>query len=258
VRRSNVVLTAGTAPFGGNVLNITRVAPAAFWRSVFCVSARLRPLRCPHPAKFDVLAHDPYSVARPTQRALNGDDVSIPDMGKLIRPLRAAERTHRIRPAGRKAVWVTEFGWDSRPPDPNGVPIQQHARWLEQALYVLWRQGVAMATWFKIVDEPSGGDFGATYQSGLYEVGGTAKPALTAFAFPFVTERVSRSRVRVWGKAPASGSVSIQRQAGAAWRTLRTLHVSGSRVFLTTLALRGSAVLRAVSGGNASLTWGQR
>ena len=213
--------------------------------------------RCPQPARFDVLAHDPYSVGGPERRALNVDDVSIPDLGKLTRPLRVAERTGRVRPRGRKGLWVTEFGWDSNPPDPQGVPGERHARWLEQAFYVLWREGVDAVTWFKIVDEPSGGDYGATYQSGLYFLDGRPKPALTAFRFPFVAERTSGTRVRTWGKAPRNGAVRIQARLGSGWRTIKTIEAHGNRVFLATMRIRGAAVLRAVVGSETSLSWNQ-
>src|SRR4029077_3713255 len=120
--------------------------PALFVRQMLCLNGR-RPAPCSNPAHFDALAHHPYSVGAPTTRALNRDDVSIPDMWKLIRPLKLAIRTGRALPRRHKSVWVTEISYDSRPPDPQGVPAGTQARWLEQAFYLLWRQGVDVVAW---------------------------------------------------------------------------------------------------------------
>ena len=118
VNPANRVITAGTAPFGDPGTSGKRMRPARFDRELFCVSGAA----CANPAKFDVLSHHPYSVGGPNRKALNADDVSVPDLDKLVKPLRRAERTRRVGGARRHAVWVTELSWDSSPPDPLGVP----------------------------------------------------------------------------------------------------------------------------------------
>ena len=97
VRPAALVVTAGTAPFGDPGVGGHRIMPARFVRELLCLRRsrrRLRGTSCPAPARFDVLSHHPYSVGSPRRKALNADDVSIPDLGKLTRLLRAAER-HR-------------------------------------------------------------------------------------------------------------------------------------------------------------------
>ena len=121
VNPANRVITAGTAPFGDPGTSGKRMRPARFDRELFCVSGAA----CANPAKFDVLSHHPYSVGGPNRKALNADDVSVPDLDKLVKPLRQAERTGRVGGARHHAVWVTELSWDSSPPDPLGVPAQQ-------------------------------------------------------------------------------------------------------------------------------------
>ncbi len=103
VHRSNVVITGGTAPFGDQPGG-QRVPPALFVREMLCLHGqKLVRERCPHPVHFDILAHHPYSVGGPFQSAINRDDVSLPDIGKLTRPLRAAERSGLVLPRGQKA-----------------------------------------------------------------------------------------------------------------------------------------------------------
>ena len=146
---------------------------------------------------FDVYDHHPYDIKGPTHPALNADDATVPDVSKISRVVRAAERAGRVLPRGPKPFWTTEISWDTNPPDPNGVPIQTQARWLEQAMYVLWRQGVSNVLWLQIRDSPPIPSYAASYQAGLYYLGGGAKPAATAFRFPFVTNRLTaQSRCR--------------------------------------------------------------
>jgi hypothetical protein len=254
----NVVITAGTAPYGDPRPGGARMTPALFVRTLLCVGGRrLRAQKCSAPAHFDALAHDPYSVGGPFRRALNADDVSIPDLAKLTRPLRVAGRSGRALPRGPKGLWVTEVSWDSNPPDPHGVPAATHARWLEQALYVLWRQGVDTIAWYNVRDQAPIPDYASTYQSGVYLRDGTPKLAARAYRFPFVLERSGRG-VRVWGRSPIVGTVSIQQRRGAGWASLRRVRVRSRGTFYRVLRLPRRATLRAVVGRETSLPFSLR
>lgn len=254
-----LVVSAGTAPFGDPQPGGNRVQPARFWRELLCLRATGRQLRganCPAPAHFDVLAHHPYSVGEPRRKALNADDVSIPDIVKLTRLLRAAERSGRALPRKRHAVWVTEASYDSNPPDPDGVPAQTHARWLQEAFYVLWRQGVSTITWFQIRDQLPVPSFAASNQSGIYFADGRAKRAARAFRFPLVAERASATIHRVWGRSPLAGRVTIERRAGGRWRAVRTVRVARAATFLLRIGRRTKGErLRARIDAETSLTW---
>jgi hypothetical protein len=240
VSGANKVIGGTTSPYGVVVPGITAVAPARFWRALLS-----------KPASFDIAGHNPLNVGSPERRADNPDDIATPDIGKLRRILRRAGR-------GGKPIWATELWWDSRPPDPDGVPRRLHARWVEQALYVLWRQGVRAVVWFYLADTPPSPSFGSTLQSGLFFRSGGAKLAYRAFRFPFVADRLGPSRVRIWGKAPSGGGVAVQRKGGGGWRTIKHLGAGGDRVFVGTLRLRGPARLRARAAGETSLPWGLR
>jgi hypothetical protein len=253
------VVTAGTAPFGDPQAGGRRIAPARFWRDLLCLrrsGGRVRTTKCNGPARFDVLAHHPYSVGRPQRTALNADDVSIPDIGKLTRLLRLAERTHRALPHEHHPIWVTETSYDSRPPDPDGVAEATQARWLEQAFYLLWKQHVSTITWFQIRDAEPVPSYAATNQSGTYLRDGRAKLAATAFRFPLVAERSGRARLRVWGRSPRAGVVTIEHRSGSTWRALRTLRVARNATFAVRVRRdRPRTRLRARIGDDTSLTW---
>jgi hypothetical protein len=226
---------------------------------------------CAGPAQFDVLAHQAIdnTGGGPLKSGPNPDDASTPDLGRIVGVLRAAESLGTL--PGSHPVWVTEFWWDSNPPNPVGAPLDVQAAWLEQSLYLFWKAGASAAINFTIQDSTLYPVTRNGYQSGLYSLDGSPKPALAAFRFPFVTERINRRAVRFWGKAPESGALQIQRQQGAAWVTIGQLQVSKGAVFDTTLRSSGkkrkkgkkrprpfpAGTFRATVGASQSLPWYQ-
>jgi hypothetical protein len=254
----NFVVTAGTAPFGDSPGG-PRMTPATFVRALLCVTGEpARPLPCRDPAHFDALAHDPYSIAGPYQHALSPGDVSIPDMARLSGPLRVAEQTGRALPRGHKQLWVTEFSWDSNPPDPQGVPAQTQARWLEQGFYELWSEGVSTAIWYQVRDALPIPNYASTYQSGVYVYDGSPKPAAQAFRFPFVLRRASSSTLLVWMRTPAAGRLIVQRRVGAKWRAIASSPVRAGEIVYRRMSLRGPVTLRARVGPVFSLPFSER
>jgi hypothetical protein len=253
-----LVVAAGTAPFGDPFTGAQRMPPVMFWRGVLClreVAGALRGAGCRDPAHFDVLAHHPYSVGSPDTPAFNPDDVSIPDLGKLTRLLRAAERSGGALPHIHHRLWVTEVGYNTKPPNPGGVPVVEDARWLEQTLELLWSQGVDAIFWNTIVDQPPNPTYQDSSQAGVYFVDARPKPALQAFQFPLVALRAHGSVVEVWGRAPAGGRLAIERRTGSSWRTVRTLEVTTYSTFLVRIKHKGDVSLRAAVGGQTSLAW---
>jgi hypothetical protein len=251
VSASNVVIAGGTAPFGDQPGKGQRVPPFDFWRDVLCLRGKkLKKASCPGgSAHLDALAHHPLpwlAGGGPWSKAAqlaNPGDLLVPDVHKLKRLLRKARKRHTIQPRRGTELRVTELLWESNPPDETfGQPPAQHANYLADALYLLWRQGVSEVTWLRIVDIGGRG-------SGLYFEDRTAKPALRAFRFPFVALR-KKGKTKVWGKAPVAGGVSIQRVGGG---TVDTLDTGASNVFSGKLNAGGE--LRAVaSNGDTSLS----
>ena len=251
-----VVVSAGTAPFG-DPPGVNRMWPVMFWRALLCRQAdgaSLRTGSCPDPAHFDVMAHDPYSVGAPTLHAYWPDEASIPDLGKLTRVLRAAERAGTALPHTRHPLWVTEVSYNSAPPNPDGVPIEKHARWLEQTLEELSQEGAQVVFWTQIGDQAPIPSYALTAQSGVYYEDGRPKPALTAYRFPFVAWRAG-SGLFVWGRSPAAGRLEIQRRVGRRWGTVATMVASAQATFRLQIAVRAPASLRGRIGDQTSLAW---
>ncbi|MGH2950599.1 MAG: cellulase family glycosylhydrolase [Solirubrobacterales bacterium] len=247
VHRDNLVITAGTAPYG-DPPGGRRTRPLVFWREALA-------------ARFDVLAHHPINTSGgPRRSAIHRDDVSTPDLHHLRRLLRAAERRGVTGTPGRHRIWVTEIWWESDPPDGfEGVSLGRHARYLEEALYLLWKQGARVVLNLQVSDSVfDQANPLLDTATGLFFHDGRAKPAFTAYRFPFVADRRSKRRVLAWGKAPAGGRVRIERRAGRGWRRIGGARVRAGKVFKEKLRLRDRANLRARVAGQKSLTWKQK
>jgi hypothetical protein len=252
------VIAGSMAPFG-DPPGGSRTPPVEFLRALLCLKGgRLKTVPCPEKAHFDVLSDHPIAVGSPLESAASPLDATTPDLGRLTDVLRRAEQTHRVQPAGKKPLWVTEFWYDSNPPDPNGVPLSRQARWYEQDLYLFWKQGARVAISLQLRDSPPVPSYEASTQAGAYFLDGRPKPSLTAFRFPFVAERQGRDRVLVWGIAPNKGRVRLQTEEKAGWRTLTTvLAPAAPQPFTAVVDLTRKTNLRAVLGSQRSLPWMQ-
>jgi hypothetical protein len=253
------VIGGSLAPFG-DPAGGQRVPPVLFTRELFCLrGGRLTTLPCPRPAHLDIFSHHPIAVGSPTESASSEFDATTPDLGRLTKILQRAESTRRVLPRGHKELWVTEFWYDSNPPDPAGIPLATQARWYEQDLYSFWKQGASLAIALQVIDAPPGKSYSETFQSGVYFLDGSPKPSQRAMAFPFVAHRESPFQVGVWGIAPHHGNVRIQALRNGGWKTLATVKAKGpGRPFTTSVKLLRFANLRARLGSLNSLSWSQR
>jgi len=259
VQPTATVVGGSLAPFGDRPGG-ERVPPVIFTRELFCFrGGELIKLACPQPARLDAFSHHPIAVGPPTESAASEFDATTPDLGRLTHVLQKAEATKQVLPAGKKPLWVTEFWYDSDPPDPTGVSLARQARWYEQDLYSFWKQGASVAICLQVIDAPQGKSYSETFQSGVYFLDGTAKPSQTAMAFPFVAHRESPFKVGIWGIAPHRGKVRVQALRKGRWTTIATVAAKGpGRPFTASLKLLRFANLRARLGALNSLSWSQR
>jgi hypothetical protein len=204
VSADNSVLIGGLAAFGERGRGAkSNIGPLRFTRELACVDDRLRPLRrraCRDfaPLRADGFAHHPYSLDTvPDARDLSRDRVQIGELDRLtslLSQLYAAGRFESPQP-----LYLTEYGYETSPPDPTGHPPEDHARYLGLATFLAWRtSGVQMFPQFLLKDkgpklsEPAGSPARwPDYQSGLFAHDGAAKPAVVqGFKLPFHAEAI--------------------------------------------------------------------
>lgn len=259
--KSNVVVTAALSPYGAQP-GLVNVRPLQFWRPLLCVkdNKQLSPVRHCKKVHFDVLAHNPIGHGPPGTKAVDHDDISVPDLHRLVDVLRASEKAHNVKPAVRHPVWATELWWESRPPDPyKGNPgLMKQAAWYTKANYMLWRQGASLSLLLQVIDLPYNGTPGRgddNLQTGVYFEDGTPKPSATAMRFPFLVDSRKDGKVVVWGKSPASGTLAVTEKGKS--KPVERFHVRADRIFLHKIRLGGKhkRQLRAEVGAEKSLYW---
>jgi hypothetical protein len=240
----NSVIAGALGPFGHDSKDIQVLAPMTFMSDLLCVSVHAPHRKtCSQHTRFDIWAHNPYTNGGPNRHAHSPSDVSIGDLPEMRALLTAAERAGNVVSPRAVQFWVTEFSWDTNPPDPKGVPSALHARWVAEALYRMWQAGVSAVIWFRVQDDPLRQ---SPYQSGFYTVTGRAKPSREAFRFPFVALRAG-SGVLVWGRTPPgkSGSVIVERRNGKGWTPVTRLHADQYGIFSRQLPSQSTTALRA-------------
>jgi hypothetical protein len=262
------VIGGATSPFGDSRKHPLypghpRMRPVVFLRTVLCLDGHLtRAKHCKQKPHLDALSAHPLNFFNPPHYVpYNKNDIQVAVFRRVRKVLRAAKRARTVRPGGHHSLWVTEEGLLSHPPNPKGVRPGKHARWLEESLYLLWKQGASVVMNLQIRDVaydphhvPSG-----QFTTGIYFHDGKAKPAVRAWRFPFVTHRKSKRRVSAWGKAPQGGKLKIQQKKrhGRHWRTRKRITVKAGQVFRRSFRLKGRATLRARVGKAKSLSWHQ-
>jgi hypothetical protein len=167
--RGETVACGATDPRGNNNPRGRRpaIAPLAFLAAL-----KRYGLRGNH---FDAYAHHPYynsPLDTPaTKPKAKSGAVTLGNIGELTGLLG--------RLYGNKKLWITEYGYQTRPPDRIfGVSWAKQAKYLTQA-YSLARKNprITMMLWFLIRDETRLGG----WQSGFFTAQGQRKPSYYAF-----------------------------------------------------------------------------
>ncbi len=162
------VACGATDPRGNNQPRSRRasISPLAFLRSVKKYGLR----------RFDAWAHHPYAPRAsltPSSKP-NVNDKSTVILGNIGVLTKELSRLY-----GKKPLWITEYGYQTRPPDRTfGVAWKTQARYLAQA-YSIARKNprIQMMIWFLVKDESRL----AGWQSGFFTTAGKRKPSYYTF-----------------------------------------------------------------------------
>jgi hypothetical protein len=124
--------------------------------------------------KFDAWSHHPYPTTmrqRPTQ-SVRWPNVTLMQLPRFDDSLEDWFKRDSV------PIWITEYGYQTRPAKAGGVTSAQQATYLRQALaYAAGDPDVDMFIWFILRDDPT-----SDWKSGLVSRSGAKKPAFAAFA----------------------------------------------------------------------------
>jgi hypothetical protein len=157
-----------TSPRGNNIARGSRpsVSPLVFLAAMRNAGAR----------GFDAYAHHPY-YGRPSESPTKNPGKTAVTMANIGTLIKAVNRAW-----GRKRIWITEYGYQTKPPDPHfGVSWKRQSRYLAQAFSIARRNPrIDIMIWFLLRDEPRSRRWDG-WQSGLMTRTGRKKPAWTTF-----------------------------------------------------------------------------
>ena len=140
---------------------------------------------------------------------------------------------------------MTEFSWDSNPPDPKRRAAPRCTRGgSSEAMQQMWKAGIDLVAWLELRDFPYPDN---PVQAGLWYRGGprlacdeAKTPLLNSFRFPFTAYRQKR-KISVWGRTPTGrgGKVVVERITPKGWKKLGTLRADGTGIFKGRVHLPG-------------------
>jgi hypothetical protein len=176
-----------TAPRGNNAPRRKRpsVSPLAFLRAMKAAGART----------FDAYAHQPYYGSpreSPSTRPPGPHAITLANIDRLVREV--------TRLYGRKRIWITEYGYETDPPDFSfGVSWDLQAKYLTRAFGIArLHPRIDLMLWFLVQDEYRI----EGWQSGLISDDGRRKPAFAAFR---QVSRRARAELEAIEEAAAAG-----------------------------------------------------
>jgi hypothetical protein len=237
---NDTILFGETSPLGSPKRGARNgIRPVPFLREVACVAPNGAQYAGPAatarkcedfartgPLKATAYAHHPYTKkGAPTIKPAVPDEITIANIGTLGTLLDALSVQSGGKIPGAMPILLTEFGYESNPPDTrNGIPLLRQAQFNQLAEFLAYNDPrVTATTQFLIRDAtpltqfPKGSRlYWFTYQSGLYTAGGRAKPAAFGYTFPLVIYNPGvPGTTAFWGQlrfrpnAPDSGDLAV-------------------------------------------------
>jgi hypothetical protein len=248
-----------------------RVSPLKFLREMACVDDHYRAYRgaaaasrgCTNfqPLPGTGVAYHPYTLADgPDALTPLADDATINDLTRLDRTLRKLSRRfvdHNM------PIWITEFGYQTDPPDPFASPITLVPRFMSESEWLAYHdQRVKSYAQYPLSDDSTTGRGLSRFhgfQSGIDSSSNRPKKFVyRAFQTPLFVRLVSSSSVEVFGgvRIANSGTASLQVALGKAFRPLATVTLNRMGYFDRTFRLSSAAKrsFRLVYGSETSNT----
>jgi hypothetical protein len=206
------VVVGELAPVGSRpISDLTPMAPLPFMRAMGCVDESYRSVRSGScrgfkAAQADSFGYHPHpQKLAPDQINPDPNEAQFADLTRLFSALDRLKAKRRLRLG--KTFHLTEFGYETSPPDPaSGISLDRQTRYLQQAAYIAWKsKRVRGLSFYQWDDEPAknlgrGTKRYSGWQTGMRFNTGRPKPVLSTMPAPFVIDRPPTGRTAtLWG-----------------------------------------------------------
>jgi hypothetical protein len=235
-----------------------KVRPLEFLREMACLDRNYRQIRgkaarkrnCRKVGRFPVsgIAYHPYTPPDGPHVREGTDDAAIGQLGRLRATIDALARRGKL--PRRLPIWITEFGYQTNPPDRVfGSKLRRAASFMDESEWIAFRNPrVATYSQYTLFDDPPGAGSGplrwSTWQAGIYYRNGRKKRHVyDAFRFPLHLRVRSGNRIEIFGgRRLGPGTVQIESKApGASYRTLGSATVNQAGYFRRVFRVSGAA-----------------
>ncbi len=186
------------------------------------------------------IAIHPYTPRGSIHRRPKSGDTSITTLSRLTRTVDRLARRGKF--ARRLPLWITEFGFQTRPPDPFQYSIKKVPGYLDESEWIAFRnRRVRSHDQYTVVDDKknSGSIFRrwAGFQQGLRFSSGKAKPGVySAFRMPAFV-RALGGAVQVFAglrSSPGATATVFSRKRGGKYKQLGTATLNSAGYFQRT------------------------
>jgi hypothetical protein len=254
---SDTILLGELMPRGGR--SKRKIRPLEFLREMVCLDRNFHRYRgraarrrgCGKVGRIPTsgLAYHPYTLSGgPRTRDLRGD-AAIGQLRRVTKMTDALARRGKL--PRRLPLWITEFGYQTRPPDPVfGVSLKRAAGFMDVSEWIAFRNSrVASYSQYTLLDDAprSGGrpfQRWSTWQSGLRFADGRKKPRVYgAFQLPFLVRSLGPDAVELFGGGRGAPGQVARVQAkvrGGRYRSLANVPVNEAGYFRRIVRLKGA------------------
>jgi hypothetical protein len=252
----DTILLGELMPLGARGRN--KVPPLEFLREMACLNSSYRPYRgraarlrgCGRVGRIPTsgIAYHPYTPRGGPRAQPRANEASIGTLGRISRVTDALAR--RAKLPGRLPVWVTEYGFQTNPPDPFQYPIGRVPGFMDVSEWLTFRNSrVASYSQYTLKDDrPNRGSIFRRYagfQMGLRFASGRPKRGVyAAFRMPAFVRVLSGNRVEVFGglRTVSGGTAAVASRSGrGSYRPLGQPGLNSAGYFRTVLRVPGAA-----------------
>ena len=260
------------------------IPPIPFLRALYCLGPNYRPLtgsaaaalNCPqsgdaqsfvaaNPGLFHAtgFAHHPYSfflapnVGLPTRSF-----APLANLSRFENALDSTLAAYHI--ARRPPIYLTEYGYETKPNPYRGLSPQVQSEYLNEAQYMAWRDPRVVSLSQFLLDDsppnnkypPSAPQYWETFQTGLMYADGRPKPSYYSYSLPiFLPDPVLKpgKPTLVWALLRTSPVNSTQHAeiqweptGGGSFRTLETISTNSEAL---------TALVKVPGPGSVRVQW---
>jgi len=209
----DTILLGELMPRGGT--DRRKVPPLAFLREMACLNSHYHQYRgraakrrgCRRVGRIPTsgLAYHPYPLAGGPSVNEARDDAAIGQLGRVRSTIDALARRGKL--PRRLPIWITEFGYQTNPPDRFATPLRRAPGLMDLSEWIAFRnRRVATYAQYTLRDNPA-------WQSGLRFANGRAKRGVyDAFRMPLLVRSLGGSAVEVFGalRSASGGTAQVE------------------------------------------------